>query len=155
MEPDSPLAALWLALRAKVSGQLGQHADAYNHQATSLAHQLHDTSDGSTYDRAKNYMGGYDFGARYPHDLDAAESLARYYQFADYLPGYVLGDEGRMSDAVGDYMENVQGLRAGGGATPPQYDGQLNDASVQWAKHHPRYARGGLAQAKECACHGH
>lgn len=141
-DESSWMTALGLATSSGLSGESDRHADTYLRQAHELADRLGDTTDGSVYDTAKNYMGGYDFASRFPDRLDDAERLARYYQFVDYMRARLLGDEGGMDDAVADYLENVQGVRAVG-AAPGLAGDDLNNAAVKWAETHRRYATGG------------
>ena len=60
-------------------------------------------------DKAVNYAGGYDWGARESVPLEDALDMAKAYQLWDYMTTF---DPRREADAQKDYEENVAGVMA-------------------------------------------
>lgn len=60
-------------------------------------------------DRAVNYAGGYDWGARPSVPVEDALDMAKAYQLLDYMSTW---DKQREADAQKDYEENVAGVLA-------------------------------------------
>lgn len=113
-DPGQYIRGLWQALRYGPTSGASEHARFYHDNARILAQELGDVSDGSEYDVAKNYLGGYDWGHRMHNDPNTAADMARSYQLADYLKG--MFDPARQRDAEFDYLENVDGVFAGAAA---------------------------------------
>lgn len=127
--------------------QMIQHYEAPGNLREHLAPRLGAArTDRSPLDKGLNYAGGYDWGIRPGVNPEDARASAKAYQLWDYAA--------RPHDSVMDYLENLAGLRAA------ERDRALNvdrrgsamlDEAVRFAV--PK-ARGGLAQYRECNCHG-
>ena len=124
-------------LRAGVENDATQHAKIYKEGASRIAARIPDVDtnmQGSLYDRSKNFLGGYDFARRELRkkgNTGDAPKMAELYQASDYLSGSgQLSDipswvpnwmippayrgprnEDTMADAVGDYYENLAGIK--------------------------------------------
>lgn len=90
-------------------------------------------------DRAVNYAGGYDWGARPSVPVEDALDMAKAYQLLDYMKTF---DPQREADAQKDYEENVAGVLA---AQPyrnqPRKEQEMLREAAQFGKQ--GYADGG------------
>ncbi len=148
-------------LRQGVENDASQHAKFYRDAYQEINRRIPDNDpnqQGSLYDRAKNYAGGYDWGYRMARNEtpDDAYEMAKIYQSADYLKGSGLlenasfvpkaytkpRNEDMMADAVGDYYENIAGVEQGisdynAGIEYGDVD-SLVDRAMKWARQNRR-----------------
>jgi len=113
MDADSKRSWLdrtWTMAKHASSDPLGflQHTGAPSAIRDRLSDYLGSKRDDrSQMDKALNYAGAYDWGVRPAVNLDDAIEAARLYQLMQYL-----NQPDRKTDAVWDYLENVQGLES-------------------------------------------
>lgn len=108
-----------------------------------------DRGSGSLYDRAKNFAGGFDWGHRMGQEgSDDAERMARAYQGKQFLQAKLSNTtpeperSALMQDAIGDYNENMAGVRAGIASRMADEDmptiEDLSERAIRWAKNNKR-----------------
>lgn len=135
-EPDTP-AQKHMAAYEQLYGNIGKRTVPT------------DRGSGSLYDRAKNFAGGFDWGHRLGQEgSDDAERMARAYQGKQFLQAKLSNttpDPERsalMQDAIGDYNENMAGVRAGIASRMADEDmptiEDLSERAIRWAKNNKR-----------------
>jgi hypothetical protein len=124
-DPSQYIRGAWQAMRYGPTKDASEHARLYHDNARILARELGNVADGSEYDTAKNYLGGYDWGYRLHENPNTAADMARSYQLIDYLKG--MFDPAQQQDAEFDYLENVDGVFAGAAA---RQRGEMFDADL-------------------------
>jgi hypothetical protein len=138
-----------------------EHARRYKEMYEMIGQRIPNNNpemQGSLYDRSKNYAGGYDWGYRMARNEtpDDAYEMAKIYQGADYLAGSGLlegksfvpkgysgpRNEDNMADAVGDYYENIAGVKQGiadfNAGIPFPETAELVDRSMKWGEKNKR-----------------
>jgi hypothetical protein len=127
--------------------QMIQHYEAPGNLREHLAPRLGTVrTDRSPLDKGLNYAGGYDWGIRPGVNPEDARASAKAYQLWDYGT--------RPHDSVMDYLENLAGLRAAERDRALNLDRRGPAMLDEAARFAVPKARGGLAQYRECSCHG-